>query len=107
MNVLMTHSWPGNIRELQNLSEVLVVLWNENRKIDVNDLPKSCFQKAPTADYLDYLDYNDAMRSFEKEFIRNILSETGWNKTEAAKKMGIHRNTLLLKMKEFELNSRP
>ncbi|HEY4706569.1 MAG TPA: sigma-54 dependent transcriptional regulator [Thermodesulfobacteriota bacterium] len=104
MNVLMTHSWPGNIRELQNLSEVLVVLWNENRKIDVNDLPKSCFQKAPTADYLDY---NDAMRSFEKEFIRNILSETGWNKTEAAKKMGIHRNTLLLKMKEFELNSRP
>jgi len=103
MNVLINHSWPGNIRELQNLSEMLVILWTENRKIDANDLPNNCFRmdaKAPPT-----IDYNDAMRTFEREYIRNILSETGWNRTEAAKKMGIHRNTLTHKMKELELNS--
>ncbi|MCL4872647.1 sigma-54 dependent transcriptional regulator [bacterium] len=92
---LMAHSWPGNIRELQNISEMLVVLAEDGSSIDTDSLPDGISEGCGD----EPASYVDALRSFEKEFICKILNETGWNRTEAAKKMGIHRNTLTGKMK--------
>src|SRR3972149_3265984 len=104
MNILIKYSWPGNIRELQNLSEMLVVLSNENRKIDTDDLPSYCLLMDGDVKASSTNKYHDAMQTFERKYILNILSETDWNRSEAAKKMGIHRNTLSNKIKELEID---
>lgn len=98
IRILVNHPWPGNIRELQNLAEMLVVLSKENAQIVASDLP-DCFFKTKLAE----LTYETAFKSFEREYIRKILELTNWNINEAARKMDVHRNTLSKKIKEFNL----
>ena len=45
----------------------------------------------------------EARAWFEKQFIFSVLDKANWNQTRAAKLLGIHRNTLILKMKELKL----
>jgi len=101
MDVLIKHSWFGNVRELQNLSEMLVILASEDSVIDTDFLPETFFKNSAANQPLG--GYNQTMKAFEKEYIIKMLTATGWNKAEAAKKMRIHRNTLLNKMKELEI----
>src|SRR3989304_2916461 len=100
MDVLTKHSWFGNVRELQNLSEMLVVLATEGSKIDEDFLPETLFKSnvnEPAGTY------EEVMKAFEKEYLIKVLQETNWNRTEASKKMGFHRNTLQNKMREHGL----
>jgi len=97
MDVLINYSWLGNVRELQNLSEMLVVVAPEDSKIDADFLPEA-FSKANVDEPATH---SETMRAFEKEYLIKVLKATNWNRAEAARKMGIHRNTLLNKMKEL------
>ncbi|MBN2134091.1 MAG: helix-turn-helix domain-containing protein [Acidobacteria bacterium] len=49
--------------------------------------------------------YVDASKEFEKLFISAILNKNGFNRSEAAQKLGIHRNTLTYKIKELKIKS--
>lgn len=98
IRILVNHSWPGNIREIQNLSEMLVVLAKENAQIEAKDLP-DCFFKTKLVE----LTYENAFNSFEREYIKKILEFTNWNINEAAHKMDVHRNTLSKKIKKLSL----
>lgn len=100
IKVLMNHSWPGNVRELQNLSELLVVLSKDGTRIDITDLP-DCFFKPESIE----LDYENALKSFEREYIAKMLHKTNGNINEAARKMNVHRNTLSKKIKFLKLCS--
>jgi len=51
--------------------------------------------------------YADAVIEFEKRFIRKVLEKNNGNQSEAAKVLGIHRNTLSRKIEDLELAHRP
>ncbi len=102
LEALIEYDWPGNVRELENLIERLVVL-SKNDTLTRDMLPSEIARlsmpleagPAPTA-----LSYKDALRKFESAFIKKAVEEAGGKKSEAARRLGIHRNTLLSKEKE-------
>lgn len=48
-------------------------------------------------------DFREAVESFERHYIIGILNKTNWNRLEAARRLKVHRNTLLLKMKALKI----
>ncbi|MDH4222309.1 MAG: sigma-54 dependent transcriptional regulator [candidate division Zixibacteria bacterium] len=93
-DILLSHSWPGNIRELENVIERGVVL-NRGEAIDKTDLAYLSFQKA------EGLSSSLNLKDLEKSHILKVLDKTGGNLSQAAELLGIHRNTLRLKIKEY------
>jgi DNA-binding NtrC family response regulator len=103
--VLARYRWPGNIRELENLIERLVVLGRPGEPITVNDLPAELFGRDlgdPTAgDAAARRTLKEARDAFERRYILRMLDETGGNQSRAAQLLGIHRNTLMAKLDEL------
>ena len=50
--------------------------------------------------------FQDAVSEFEKRYIRSVLESKGWNQLQAAKTLGIHRNTLGRKIDEYKIEGR-
>ena len=110
MAVLESYPWPGNIRELENLIERMVVLGSDNTRIDQGDLPFDVLFHEETVQSLPGLDGNNtgllqARHSFELGYITQALRKCKWNQTEAAQLLKIHRNTLLQKMKALNIRN--
>ncbi|MBE9528796.1 MAG: sigma-54-dependent Fis family transcriptional regulator [Proteobacteria bacterium] len=101
---LVEYSWPGNIRELRNLVESLVVLAKDGSTITYGDLPAGLVGASCTpGDEHSGLTYKEAVTVFEKEYILGVLKSTKWNRTRAAELMDVHRNTLYHKIKNLGL----
>jgi DNA-binding NtrC family response regulator len=90
------HAWPGNVRELENIIYRLVVM-TEDECIEVPDLPPVMRFSALREPGL-----NRTLAEVEAEYIRNVLTSVGGNKTIAAKILGIDRKTLREKLRPFE-----
>jgi two-component system response regulator AtoC len=106
--ILETYPWPGNIRELENLVERMVVLGPENRLIEEKDLPFDLLfhkesMKGTGQDSSENQGLIQARHSFERLYILRALQSCRWNQTRAADLLGIHRNTLIQKMKTMNL----
>jgi DNA-binding NtrC family response regulator len=102
LNALKSYAWPGNIRELENLMERLVVLATDGTVIGYSDLPVGMFYTKTIDDGAvmgEPESLSDAVMDFERGYITGILNKTNWNRNKASREMKIHRNTLLLKMK--------
>jgi two-component system, NtrC family, response regulator AtoC len=103
---LLTHyHWPGNVRELENVIERLVVL-SRHRILDIEDMPldlKSVQGQLAHDLFTTGADLRQAKAEFERHYIVQTLERCGWNQTEAAKRLGIHRNTLLTKMDMLQI----
>ena len=103
---LLTHyHWPGNVRELENVIERLVVL-SRHRILDIEDMPldlKSVQGQLAHDLFTTGADLRQAKAEFERHYIVQTLERYGWNQTEAAKRLGIHRNTLLTKMDMLQI----
>ncbi len=91
MQALLNYRWPGNIRELQNLMERLVVL-NLSGEITLNDLPVeiSHFKKTESIN----IPLGVPLRQVEKIMMREALKTTQGDKRLAAKLIGVHPRTL-------------
>jgi DNA-binding NtrC family response regulator len=101
---LCEYPWPGNVRELENLIERLVVLGKPGAAINYGDLPAVVFcTEILGFEKYDDMDLRDACRTFEKRYILNVLKQTNWNRSGAARQMKIHRNTLSQKMKSMRI----
>ncbi len=112
--LLQAWPWPGNIRELENLME-RVLLFADGPRIEVKDLPegvRSGMQSAPSyssgatpapgeTPLKDFLKQKQA--EIENSFIVQALAKTEGNVTRAAKLLQISRKSLQTKMKEFGL----
>ena len=106
MDILTGYDWPGNIRELKNIVERLVITAQNDTvgKMDVMGVLGDVQGIIPINHIDD--DSDSLLESREKELITYILKETGGNKTEAAKKLGISRATLHRKLKEMDIEQR-
>ncbi|MDZ4722414.1 MAG: sigma-54 dependent transcriptional regulator [candidate division Zixibacteria bacterium] len=96
--VLIQYSWPGNVRELENVIERAIILANGTviTKEDLAGLSISETTPEPSGKIL-------PLSEVEKEHIRFCLDRFGWNLGETAECLGLHRNTLRAKIKEFNL----
>jgi len=109
MAVLLEHDWPGNIRELENLMERLVLLADGDTigVIDLPDLRGAPEIGADDHDDLDGLGLKEYVRvhtaKLERQRIRRVLSAEEGNVTRAARRLGISRKSLQTKMKDYGL----
>lgn len=102
---LMTHNWPGNIRELENLMERMTII-KSTGIIDVNDLPKQYSRNKAVDNSREIsfpeggVDFNSLVNEFENQIILQALNRTGWNKNQAALLLRLNRTTLIEKIKK-------
>lgn len=101
LNILTNYDYPGNVRELKHALERAVLLAVEG-KITINHLPEEMV-KSKTFFLPNLKEYKLAKIKTEKEIILKALEESNWNKTQAAKKLGISRKTLWQKLKKLNL----
>jgi len=103
-DILLSYDWPGNVRELINIVERASVLARGD-VIDASDL--SGIAPSTSADVVTEKFITDsdvpALKDIEREHIRKVLDYTNWNMAKTSDLLGIHRNTLRLKIKEYEL----
>ena len=106
--IIMNHSWQGNVRELKNMVEGLVVLKGEGM-IYPKDLPKKLTRKnasviLPQVDMLqEGICLSSAVSEFEKSLIIQCLEKTKWVKKQAAELLQVNRTTLVEKIKRHQL----
>ena len=96
LDALMNYSWPGNIRELENQLQRLLVIVDDDR-IDVGDLPATMRYNINTAQ-----SSSRSLSEVEAEHILNVLEGVEGNKTRAADILGIDRKTLREKLKKLQ-----
>jgi len=93
-SVLISYTWPGNIRELENFIHRLVIMIDKT--VDIDDIPNYMKMNAP-------VNLNDnnllSLADIEKKHIKKVLHSTNNNKTKAAEILGIDRKTLREKLK--------
>jgi len=92
LQVLRNYYWPGNIRELQNVVQQIIVM-TDNSVIEVPDLPSLMRFSA-----LRKLGFDRTLAEIETEYVRNVLASVDGNKTKAAEILGIDRKTLRKKL---------
>ena len=98
LNILQNYGWPGNIRELRNFCENLVVL-NRGKEITPYDLDPRFSLPSSEADSSEkFCKPTLSVEENEKKLLRNALLEAQGNRTKAAKLMGISRRTLHRKL---------
>ena len=97
-DILLNYSWPGNVRELENVIERGMVLCRSN-VLDVSDLPE--FR---ALERKEILEDNLTLQELEKRYITRVLQQTRGNMGQTADILGIHRNTLRLKIKEYGID---
>ncbi len=95
---LIAHEWPGNIRELANVIERAIVL-SRSDVLDIGDFPQLSGRSAAAESAAIPLDLT--LRELERQHILNVLGANEFSLQKSADLLGIHRNTLRQKMKEY------
>jgi two-component system, NtrC family, response regulator AtoC len=119
LDILMNHSWQGNIRELENVIE-RCVLFCDGEKLSFGDLPTDLTNETAGRSASELLKVQDlrpeeglkdqvkaATATLERQLINKALEQTGRNVTRAARLLKISRKSLQTKMKEFGLRDEP
>src|SRR5215510_7317850 len=99
MRVRQSYAWPGNVCELANTIERLLIL-SARPAIDVDDLPENLHFRKPPVAIADerFL----SLEEVERRHILRVLETTGGNMTAAAKRLGVDRGTLHRKMQQWQ-----
>ena len=102
---LVAYSWPGNVRELENEIERLVIMAGDEEEIQVSSLSPRLGGDENVPMTLSTLGMTmpGAVEQLERQMMVRALEETGWNKTQAAKVLGVSRRNLIRKVARYEL----
>jgi len=98
--MLRKFDWPGNVRQLQNEVQ-RAVLMCESKEVDIQDLSIN----TPRIDAPQDDTNLTLMEAMERNTIVQMLKETGGNKLETAKRLGIGRQTLYNKIKAYAIEA--
>jgi DNA-binding NtrC family response regulator len=104
--ILRSHPWPGNVRQLRNAVERAVVM-SSGECLLPRHLPPEVLAAAGAAQPAE--GFTDGqlctLAEMERRMIERALRETGHNLTLAARRLGIHRNTMRRKLAEHDLRA--
>jgi len=103
LEILKLYSYPGNVRELENIMERGVALTKGN-VVDVNDLPDD-LKLLAVKTFRKSEGKIDSLEDQEKRYISWVLAECDGNKTKAAQRLGIDRVSLWRKLKKYGLDN--
>lgn len=106
LEFLKSYSWPGNVRQLENVLERTVIL-SHGDIIDVGDLPDEVKNSANVKHITSKISVGPDLEMMEKAYIFYTLSQTGWNKSQTAKILGIDLSTLYRKIDRYDLPKNP
>lgn len=95
--LLIAHNWKGNIRELKNIIERVVILADGN-VIGADLLPFEFHQETGITNSLN-------LQEMERQHIVKVLKFTGGNKTETSRQLGIGLTTLYRKIEEYKIDN--
>jgi len=98
-SALLRHDWPGNVRELRNALERAAIVC-EGALITAPHLSLVRMQprQAPATSDLNIV---------ERETIAKVLRDTGWNKAQAARRLGLSRTQLYVRLRKYDLDPPP
>lgn len=96
INILKNYSWPGNIRELKNLIE-RIMIFKRGNEITEDDLPMEISLKN------NEIELENSLESVEENAIKLSLDKNNWNITKTANELKISRQTLRKKIEKYQL----
>lgn len=117
MQVFQEYVWPGNLREMRNVIRRATLL-TDGEKMTVSALPPEVVyarkfnftdsgsenkNSTSSSNHSTPMNLKDAAAGAEAEVLRQVLEEVKYNRTKAAKQLGIDRKTLFNKMKQYDL----
>ena len=102
MDLIVSYPWPGNVRELANAIE-RATIFCEDGEIKPKDLPQNVREGHMEILSIE-LSGEHTLEALEKRHIGDTLKLTKGNKNEAARRLGIHRETLYKKIKKFNIS---
>ena len=102
LDVFTSYDYPGNVRELQNIVERLVVI-KKSGLVSIEDLPEKMYGGKPEEELeMDVVKgYDTLVNDFEKSLIMKALNQTKGVKSQAARLLQMNRTTLIEKMKRL------
>ncbi len=110
LTVFFKYSWPGNLRELKNIVKRSTLLAREDQ-IDVGDLPEDLVRQAHKLEengvenHHNHTNIKAVHEKNEKEMIKQVLIQTNYNKSKAARILNIDRKTLYNKLKLYSIEA--
>ena len=104
VQALCTHPWRGNVRELQNVIERLIGLV-DGPVIGLNDLPLDLLlpDHRTKVREAEALPLKTASDEFERQIVLRVLERVGGNRSEAARILGVHRNSLKTMLERWKI----
>jgi len=103
MNLLKEYSFPGNIRELENIIERMVLL-SPSDELQVSSLPKEVYRENKKEDSIIYFPSEGIdLENVEKSLIVKSLQLSNYNQSKAAKLLNITRSALIYRMQKYEI----
>jgi DNA-binding NtrC family response regulator len=103
--LLERYRWPGNVRELRNVIERATVIARGER-ITAEDLPERVRNAGERADGDEVQDFRQRIQRYEMELILEALRATGWNQSEAARRLHMPLRTMVRKIQTYGLRDR-
>jgi len=105
IKILQNYDWPGNIRELRNAVERLMIM-TVNEVITLSDIESTGIigQSTKEESYFKYKTLKEAKDAFERDFLIRKLKENNWNMTKTAEIIGIERSNLYKKIKSLGIS---
>ncbi len=107
INMFKDYHWPGNIRELKNAIERLIIMVPSN-VISKNDIENSGVlqlrRSSQEYNYFSYKTLKDARDAFERDYIIKKLGENNWNISKTSDAIAVERSNLHKKIKLYEIN---
>jgi transcriptional regulator with PAS, ATPase and Fis domain len=104
LGALERYHWPGNVRELENIVARSVALASEPT-VQLDQIPLDVALAPAEATAEDQLNLREARHDVERLLILRALDRAGGNQTVAARLLGMHRNTLLVKLAQLGLRA--
>lgn len=100
---LKGYGWPGNVREMENVVEQMLILRQDDR-LRIDDLPARISRKHSAVNgVLNLPDEGYSLEDLEREAVTQALQRCGWNKSKAAEFLRIPRHTLLYRLEKYDI----